>query len=196
LSADFRRAFGPNAPALPVLLSTLSSAQDSVLARVPGMRIEILRWLLQRRLLVRLHLRIRVVVPPALKARVAAARARRLALAQRGRGTPLRPARKIDDDDPGGIFFPFSPRAARARMRAAENGPTHEKGGEKVAFEDAANESASASDEDEMDRDEGRPSTIDAPGAATSLQRRWLAAMSEDKDPALAVQFNQYASLP
>jgi hypothetical protein len=190
LCADFTRAFGPSVPTLRVLLATLSSAQDSVLSRVPGMHIELLRWLLQRRLLVRLHLRIRVVVPPALKAHVAAARARRAALAKRGRGGALPVMQEASEEGADG-FFPFSPRAARIRTRGLS--PAAQEKGEKVTFEDVE-DSASASDEDEVDRDEGRPSVIEAPGAATPLQRRWLAAMSENKDPVLATQFNQFVA--
>jgi hypothetical protein len=211
LSDDFKQTF-PDAGPLPLVLAATSVLNvGESLRRVGGMNTEVLTWLLRRELLVRLHLRIRIRVPPVLKAFV---RQQRL-LSRRGRKRNSRETQSDDsvedvsgedmisqmdpegdDDDEG--FFPFSPRAAHL---SAQHLPRK---GEQVSMQDKYQDSPEdyildekrytrQSDSDE-DLDE-HWSIIAAPGAATSRERRWLAAMSADKEPDLAARFdlvNQY----
>ncbi len=78
LAKEFRQAFpDPSIPQLPQLFATISGASSTHFYatvvksndRIPMFH-EVVRWMLQRDLLVILHLRVRIVVPASLKARV------------------------------------------------------------------------------------------------------------------------------
>jgi hypothetical protein len=238
LASDFDAVFGGRTPTLPVILATISAvshrpAENHVFATVmreqvlagdaAGAReqevalvklyLEVVKWMLQRDVLVRLHLRIRVVVPPALKVRVRAERDRRAAQADRrakkgGRRdskTEADSGSALDSAEEAGseIFFPFSPRSARMRTRrlssVSESTRQLERMGvaEKEAF-DAEEEDDDDWDEDtlaESTLDDERTTLISNPIQATRLERRWLAAMSEGKDPELIARFNQWVSV-
>lgn len=212
LSEGFKQAF-PDAGPLPLVLAatTILNVGES-LRRVGGMNTDVLTWLLRRELLVRLHLRIRIRVPPVLKAFV---RQQRL-LSRRGRKRDFRGIQSEDsaedvsgediinqmdtegNDDEDEGFFPFSPRAAHLSAqhlpRNGEQAPLQDKyQSSPEDYMDDEKRYTRQSDSDE-DLDE-HWSIIPSPGAATSRERRWLAAMSADKDSNLAVRFdlvNQY----
>jgi hypothetical protein len=201
LAAEFTHDFGPAAPPLPSLLAALTAPRAPRSPAPPApCTVDVVRWLLQRALLVRLHLRVRVRVPPALKARVREQRARRSALASRGRGGRDKEAAEEEDEDEEddvreeSVFFPFSPRAARVRARGLRQSPLRSRSRGELDEKDSASESESSardSDDDERAGDEGWSIVAD-PSAATARERRWLAAMSEGKEPGLAARFALY----
>lgn len=158
LAKDYDETFQRRTPSLVAILATLSASshrnaeshfyaavvRDHLPAPVPDSDnpevdtiktyLEVVKWLLQRDLLVRLHLRIRVVATPELKKRVRDERERTRtrralthAMGGRGQRGPAPPRKSRSEaeapDSTGegaagdGIFFPFSPRSARMRAR-------------------------------------------------------------------------------
>ena len=185
---------------------------------------DVIRWMLQRDLLVTLHLRVRIVVPAALKARV---RRRWEELRENGWQTEeedgFRERGHKARTDSGGSVGDFalfdSPawytrRGPGSQHNGANIGeviepPILEEGiqlDEEMEEEEEEEEEevvpAEAEvvhrmeDNDEMEDDyEGTETSILAdPGRATSVQRRWLQAMSEGKDEQVTKRFDQYVT--
>ncbi|KAF5382194.1 hypothetical protein D9615_004258 [Tricholomella constricta] len=182
---------------------------------------DIVLWLLKRDMLITLHLRIRVVATRPLKVHVRIEREKALA---RKAGTRDRLRRGLlfelqdgpeDDDDidlspPSGTpWLQLSPKSAHRHSRRQSNESDQQQKMEHPEIDsDGVDESErKTTDEDGSDElddpdsgwdtaeDHLRPSMISDPGRATPLQRRWLAAMSEGKDPQIAKRFqliNQY----
>ncbi|KAH9998792.1 nitrogen permease regulator of amino acid transport activity 3-domain-containing protein [Russula compacta] len=177
LAEEFRQAFpDPSIPQLPQLLATISGASSNHFYatvakskdRVPMFH-EVVRWLLQRDLLVTLHLRVRIVVPAQLKARV---RRRREEL------------REHSGANIGEVIEP----------PILEEGIELDEEIEDDEAEEAAEAEAARRREDGMEGDEdddGETSILADPRRATSLQRRWLQAMSEGKDELVTRRFDQ-----
>ncbi|KAG8742883.1 hypothetical protein FRC10_000803 [Ceratobasidium sp. 414] len=89
LSATFLRLF-PTAPPLPSLLSTLTSSSRPFSSLIPSrdhreFYLEVLIWLLRHTLIDKLHLRIRIVATPEVRAAARAALARERENAQHGK---------------------------------------------------------------------------------------------------------------
>lgn len=174
--------------------------------------------MIQRDLLVTLHLRVRIVVPAPLKARV---RHRREELRENrwhtGVDDAFRPRRHRSRTDSGGSegdfgLFDESPWYARrgpgsqhsgASIREVMEPPILEEGlelDEEIddEEEDSAEEAEAASrreeEEDGEEDDDNETSILADPGRATAVQRRWLQAMSEGKDELVARRFDQFVT--
>ena len=179
---------------------------------------EVVRWMLQRDLLVTLHLRVRIVVPASLKARV---RHRREELRENrwrtGVGDTFRTRRHRARTDSGGSegdygLFDELPWYSRRAPGSQHNGssirevtepPILEEGlelDEEIDDEDSesADEASAASrreeEEEEAEDDDNETSMLADPGRATAAQRRWLQAMSEGKDELVTRRFDQFVT--
>ena len=181
---------------------------------------EVVRWLLQRDLLVTLHLRVRIVVPAQLKARV---RRRREELRDSGWHTGVDDAfrtrkrkRRADSGGSEGDFGLFDApswytrRGPGSQHSGASIGdviepPILEEGIEldEEIEDEEAEEAAEAEaarrrgdemegdEDDDDDDDDDETSILADPRRATSLQRRWLQVMSEGKDELVTRRFDQ-----
>jgi len=219
LAKEFRQAFpDPSIPQLPQLLATISGASSNHFyatvvkskERIPMFH-EVVRWMLQRDLLVTLHLRVRIVVPAALKASV---RRRRQELRESGWHTEeeedFQRRRHKSRTDSGGsegdldLFdAPWYPRRgpglqnSTASIGEVIEPPIPEE--DIVLDEEMDDEESEAGsrreDDDEDDEDDDHETSILAdPRRATSVQRRWMQAMSEGKDELVARRFDQFVT--
>lgn len=181
---------------------------------------EVVRWMLQRDLLVTLHLRVRIVVPASLKAMV---RRRREELRENrwhaGVDDAFRTRRRRTRTDSGGSegdfgLFDEPPWYTRRAPGSQHNGssvrdviepPILEEGIEldeeidgKEEEEESTDESEAASrreeEEEEEEEDDNETSILADPGRATAAQRRWLQAMSEGKDELVTRRFDQFVT--
>jgi hypothetical protein len=234
LAREFRTAFpDPSIPSLPQLLATISGASSNHFYamvvkskdRIP-MFYDVIRWMLQRDLLVTLHLRVRIAVPGALKARV---HRRWEELRETGwqteeedrfreRGHKARTDSVGSDGDFGLFDSPgwYTRRGPGSQSNVANMGevigpPILEEGiqldeemeeeEEEEEEEEVAPAEAEAagrmedSDETEEDYEDTETSILADPGRATSVQRRWLQAMSEGKDEQVTKRFDQYVTV-
>ncbi|KAG6868671.1 hypothetical protein C0993_012174 [Termitomyces sp. T159_Od127] len=182
---------------------------------------DIILWMLKRDMLITLHLRIRVVATHKVKLKVRLARekalARRAGTQGFGRGRLLLELESADEDDEHNLsppsttpWMPLSPRTVHrhSRRQSDESRYQEEKtshgGADGYGTGDSDRRGTDEDASEELDdpdsgwdtaEDHLRPSMISDPGRATLLQRRWLAAMSEGKDPIIAKRFqliNQY----
>ncbi|KAG5635964.1 hypothetical protein H0H81_009533 [Sphagnurus paluster] len=176
---------------------------------------DIVLWMLKRDMLITLHLRIRIVATRKVKLHVLIERqnalARKAGARERFRKRVTLELRDSTDDEDidlspsGTTWLQLSPKAAHRHSRRQ----SIESGQEKMArpvveSNEAGDAEKRATDEDETDElddhdsgwdtteDHLRPSMISDPGRATPLQRRWLAAMSDGKDPHIAKRFQLY----
>ncbi|KAF5359639.1 hypothetical protein D9756_003129 [Leucocoprinus leucothites] len=179
---------------------------------------DVVIWLLKRDLLVALHLRVRVVAPPDLKLRVQLQRERLLARKKAmQRGKDRRGSQVHDELDPqelGGLAaFPnpglpwlsLSPKHTSNRLPSVESSRSEIselviEEDEDEDYDDYGGEGDQESESDlndldgsswETEDDKRYPSIINDPARATPIQRRWLSAMSEGKDPYVAKRFEQ-----
>jgi hypothetical protein len=180
---------------------------------------EVVRWMLQRDLLVTLHLRVRIVVPAPVKARV---RHRREELRENRWRTGLDDAfrtRRHRERTTGGEqiegdfeLFDEHPWFTRhgpgshpsgTSVREVIEPPILEEGielDEEIDDEEAESvgeaEAASRREEEEdgEEDDDNETSILADPGRATAVQRRWLQAMSEGKDELVARRFDQFVT--
>jgi hypothetical protein len=169
--------------------------------------------MLKRDMLITLHLRIRVVVTQELKMRVLLAREQ--ASREDRRQSRLR-QELISEDNPDlasdtrTAWVSFSPKSARKhtrRLPSADSGDcllSDQVAGIDVDEETGDEDGDGSEDEDEIEEEREEafvnwddreiylwPTMINDPGRATSLQRQWLSAMSEGKDPTIARRFEQ-----
>ncbi|KAG5340895.1 hypothetical protein C0989_012647 [Termitomyces sp. Mn162] len=175
---------------------------------------DIVLWMLKRDMLITLHLRIRVVATQKVKLKVRLAREKTLA---RKAGTQhyhrrglLHELESADDDDELNLsppsttpWLPLSPRTAHrhSRHQSDESGRQEKTTSHEADDYGTGDRERRGTDEDASDELDGpdsgwdtaedhlRPSMISDPGRATLLQRRWLAAMSEGKDPSIVKRF-------
>jgi hypothetical protein len=174
---------------------------------------EVVRWMLQRDLLVTLRLRVRIVVPAPLKASV---RRRRQELRESGWHTgeedEFQPRRHKPRTDSGGSegdlgFFDatwYTRRSPGLQNNGGSIGeviepPIPEEGiefDEELEDDDVEAEATShrEDDEEEDEDDDHETSILADPRRATSVQRRWLQAMSEGKDELVARRFDQFVT--
>jgi len=169
---------------------------------------EVVRWMLQRDLLVTLHLRVRIVVPAALKARVRRQREERrengwhaeVEDAFQTRGHVSRTGSAGSGSDFG--LFDGPPWYARRGPGSQHSGevvepPILEEGielDEEIEDEEAEAEAEAASrsgDEEGNEDDNNETSILADPGRATFVQRQWLQGMSEGKDEMVVRRFDQ-----
>jgi hypothetical protein len=186
---------------------------------------DVIRWMLQRELLVTLHLRVRIVVPAALKARV---HRRWEEMRETGwqteeedrfreRGHKAR-TDTVGSDGDFGLFDSsgwYARRGPGSQSNVANMGevigpPILEEGiqlDEELEEEELEEEEEVApaeaeaagrmedSDETEEGYEDRDTSILADPGRATSVQRRWLQAMSEGKDEQVTRRFDQYVAV-
>jgi hypothetical protein len=184
---------------------------------------EVVRWMLQRDLLVTTHLRVRIVVPASLKVMV---RHRREELRENrwhtGVDDAFRTRRHRAHTDSGGSegdfgLFDELPWYTRRAPGSQHNGssvreviepPILEEGieldeeiddeEEEEEEEEEADEAEAAShreeEEEEEKEDDNETSMLADPGRATAVQRRWLQAMSEGKDELVTRRFDQFVT--
>ncbi|KAG6841480.1 hypothetical protein C0991_010668 [Blastosporella zonata] len=175
---------------------------------------DVIIWMLKRDMLITLHLRIRVVATRKLKKKVRIARATALAkktgMHEHVRRSLLQELKTFSDDDDDDLdlsppSLQLSPKTAHRHSRNHSNDSGHRKQYEYSETEGGGNDYSKkrATDEDGSDElddpdsgwgtaeDHLEASMISEPGKATLLQRRWLAAMSEGKDPIVAKRFQQ-----
>ena len=161
---------------------------------------DVVLWMLKRDMLVTLHLRIRIVATRGLKLRVNTARGLKMAReqSQRRRSSEYDSETPIVDSSRFGGFFNSGPKVSTQMRRLSSRGSGQSEISELHFFDTIdIEDQADVSDESEADDDEEwnttgdplAPSIIYDPGKATPIQRRWLAAMSEGKDPEIAKRF-------
>ncbi|KAJ3885187.1 nitrogen permease regulator of amino acid transport activity 3-domain-containing protein [Lentinula edodes] len=180
---------------------------------------QVVSWMLKHDLIIVLHLRIRVVATPEVKALVKAqkgnANARKVRKLDRKK---KRKEKTVSDGNNERIlergrerkrtfaWLSMSPKSARKHSRNSQPTRADEGRGMSQDIEEEGEDDDEADDENEeetevdVETDTGShnvdvPSMIKDPGRATSLQRRWLNAMSLGKDQILTRRFeltNQY----
>ena len=171
---------------------------------------DVVLWMLKRDMLITLHLRIRVVATRELKLRVRIEREK--ALARKARGMKdLNLNGHQPESAPGAngmgtvpsAMMWLSPHRDRQQLFARQRSKDSRTSDLselviKESDEDDDSNKRSTDEDPETDEDglgwdtaEGHhlPSMISDPARATPLQRRWLSAMSEGKDPHVARRF-------
>ncbi|KAJ7178562.1 nitrogen permease regulator of amino acid transport activity 3-domain-containing protein [Mycena crocata] len=217
LTAEFNKQFSDSGvPSLPQLLSAISTSSSkqsdthffaSVVRAKEAIPVyhDVVIWLLKRDMLITLHLRIRVVATVRLKERVKFAKGR--ARDRKGGGrkghSKLRNQLETDPNQspPGFAWLSLSPKSARRYSRQSSiSGSRNSRLSELVLHDDSdsdgkrKDDDETAESQDEIDNqpgEENEASMINDPGRATTLQRRWLSAMSDGKDPQIARRFEQ-----
>lgn len=173
---------------------------------------DVVLWMLKRDMLITLHLRIRVVATRELKLRVKEERDRKILLS--GGAVKFHKNAKSGSENGdsssrtrNASFF-LSPRSVRKfarRISSNESGKSEiselnfdtDETMQKVVEEEEASDSDDDNSEVDDQEDSGwdttedhlSPSMINDPGKATPMQRRWLSAMSDGKEPAIAKRF-------
>jgi hypothetical protein len=175
---------------------------------------EVVIWMLKRDMLITLHLRIRIVATVELKRRVKEQHRESKIVQKLGK---INPSGRMQADSVrdaqssnGSPRNPF--HLVRNPLRFARRISSNESGHSEISelnFQeediidrpDYPGESANSNSElDEEDsgwdttEDHLGPSMINDPGKATPMQRRWLSAMSEGIEPAVAKRFERYVA--
>lgn len=218
LTADFNTQFGHSGvPPLPRLLSAISTSSSkqsdthffaSVVQSKEAIPLyhEVVLWMLKRDMLITLHLHIRMVATVRLKERVKfAAKGRSRDRKNSGRKGHSKLRNQLDADaersPPGVAWLALSPGGARRYTRdSSVGGSRNSRLSELILPDDSDSdgrrreESETPESQDELDShaEDDEESMINDPGRATTLQRRWLSAMSDGKDnPVLVRRFEQ-----
>jgi len=221
LAAEFSKDFNhPAIPPLPRILAIISSSMSKrtenhfyacfvKTKELIATFQDVIIWLLKRDLLITLHLRVRVVVPPDLKIRVRLRRERALAqknamlCTEDGRGS--RAHDELDPRELGGLTafpnlgLPWLTQQVNDFSGSNRTGLLIvDEDEDEKSDDDYDDEDGQESEESDMsgstwdaEDDQGSLSIISDPARATPLQRRWLSTMSEGKDPYIAKQFEQ-----
>ncbi|KAJ7052572.1 nitrogen permease regulator of amino acid transport activity 3-domain-containing protein [Mycena amicta] len=211
LTKDFDKEFSAlGVPSLPELLAKISTSKEgdthffaSVVTNKDSipLYLEVVLWMLKRDMLITLHLRIRIVATVRLKESVRFAKGRirdKKGGARKGH-SKLRIQLDADaDHSPPAASCPSkSPKGGQRYTRLPSVGGSRNSRLSELILQDDSGESDERRREDDTtdtqdeSEEENESSIIDDPGRATPLQRRWLSAMSEDKDPALVRHFEQ-----
>lgn len=174
---------------------------------------DVVRWMLKRDMLVTLHLRIRVVATVDLMKRVQMNRHSSGLSSKGSQGSGVQQDLHYlgEVEQSAGVqsgvpWLSLSPKSARKHLRRIpSNGSRESEMSELVIKEDdeqflgEENEYKVATYELATEEDSGSEtpdehivsSIIDDPGRATPLERRWLSAMSDGKEPHIAKRFEQ-----
>lgn len=180
---------------------------------------DVVQWMLKRNMLITLHLRIRIVVTQDLKSRVKNERESYMTSRSALGNTPSshnsnshKGKASVPESAAGSTRYPsffFSPKTAHRISRRVSSIDSEKSGiseldfyaAEKQQFHQPQHQSTlTDSSNSEIDEDDSGwdttedhlwPSVITDPGKATPMQRRWLSAMSEGKDPVIAKRFEQ-----
>ncbi|KAL4247623.1 Nitrogen permease regulator 3 [Abortiporus biennis] len=271
LSAEFSRTFKhPSIPPLPRLLSMITSTSKEQTSAnhfyanvvkskdlIPVFD-EVVVWLLKRDIVITLHLRIRIIAPPKLKARVRQLRQSAIDRREKRRASKIVHGRKakpgenqpgqgqgssqgdgqeggsgnggqasVPESSPVEYIVSLSPKSARRHTRqkysadgsvvkttitrgrstsitvkTTENAEgkmieklesvvDNDEEDEEEDDDDAEEEDMAHVPDDSMKTGWDLPSMINDPGRATALERAWLNAMSEGKDPRIVKRFEQ-----
>ncbi|KAJ6544783.1 nitrogen permease regulator of amino acid transport activity 3-domain-containing protein [Mycena vulgaris] len=215
LTTEFNEQFSNSGvPSLPQLLSAISTSSSNThffaavvqIKEVIHLYHEVVLWMLKRDMLITLHLRIRIVATVRLKERVKFAKGRARDKKGGGRKAPSKLRNQLeadaDNSPPGVSWLSLSPKSARRYSRLPSVGGSRNSRLSELILEDDSGDSANrrrdedeaAESQDEIDNqsnEENEASTINDPGRATPLQRRWLSAMSDGKDSHIARRFEQ-----
>lgn len=165
-------------------------------------------WMLKRDMLITLHLRIRVIATRELKVRVKAARDLKISRKGPTNRPPLPSYYDFDE-----AYLPTSssrketsfllesgPRRSSRRVSSVGSGRSEisELNFDEDSLDAADDEENTSNSDSEVDGEDSGwdttedhlwPSMIPEPGKATPMQRRWLSAMSEGKQPDIARRF-------
>jgi len=177
---------------------------------------DVVEWMLKRDMLVTLHLRIRVVATVDLRKRVQMNQHSSGLSSKDSQGSGVQQDLHYlgEVDQSAGVqsgvpWLSLSPKSARKHLRRIpSNGSRGSEMSELVIKEDdeqflgeenvdsvATYELATEEDSGSETSDEHIVSSIiDDPGRATPLERRWLSAMSDGKEPHIAKRFEQFVS--
>lgn len=172
---------------------------------------EVVLWMLKRDMLVTLHLRIRVVATVDLRKRVQMNRHSSGLSSKGSQGSGVRQdlhylgeAEQSAGVQSGVPWLALSPKSARKHLRRIpSNGSRGSEMSELIIKEDDEQflgEDSVATYELATEEDSGSETSgehivsliIDDPGRATPLERRWLSAMSDGKEPHIAKRFEQF----
>ncbi|KAF8737621.1 hypothetical protein AX14_012614 [Amanita brunnescens Koide BX004] len=225
LITDFENQFSRlSIPSLPNILAAISKSDSHFFASVVKSKEllpvyhDIVHWMLERDLIITLHLRIRLVATRELKVRVRHQRQqtvmRKSTWSRKGYETDFQRLEELDLDttymitQPTSSFpwLPPSPKNARKytrRLSSTENkrdltaleldSRLRGKLRDQVFLDDEDEDGGSSLDGAdsgwESSEDSLVPTVIEDPGRATPLERRWLSAMSEGKEPQIAKRF-------
>lgn len=175
---------------------------------------DIVLWMLKRDLLITLHLRIRVVATADLKQHVRMQRDLKRSKHAQGRlsygansdafGQEAEVRRNMP---PMGrlSWLSLSPKSARRQTRRLPSIGSDYSRTSELILDDEDDDGFDFGDDDEKEGDDSDedgvgwgtkedtiwPTMISDPGRATPLERKWLSAMSEDKDDHIAYRFDQ-----
>lgn len=176
---------------------------------------DVVLWMLKRDMLITLHLRIRIVATLELKRRVKEQRESKMTR-KSGKISPVGRIHSDSDEDAyssNDLNTTTSLFPARKPLQFSRRISSNESGRSEISelnFQeediidrlDIPNDSVSSNSEPDEDdsgwdttEDHLGPSMINDPGKATPMQRRWLSAMSDGIEPAIAKRFeliNQY----
>lgn len=175
-----------------------------------GLYHDVVLWMLKRDLLITLHLRIRVVATAEIKQHVRSQRDMKRSKRSRRRlssfNTDTLPDIRGNLPPVGRLsWLSLSPKSARRQTRRLPSvGSGYSRTSELTLDEDSDND-FDFEDDIEKDGDESdeadvgwgteedtlTPIMISDPGRATPLQRKWLSAMSENKEEHIAYRFDQ-----
>ncbi|KAJ6607399.1 nitrogen permease regulator of amino acid transport activity 3-domain-containing protein [Mycena sp. CBHHK59/15] len=217
LTAEFDKKFSASGvSSLPQLLSAISTSSSkqsdthffaSVVHKKEAIPLyhDVVLWMLKRDMLITLHLRIRIMATMKIKDRVKFAKGRTRDKKGSGRKGHSKLRNQLGADaeqsPPSFSWLSLSPKSARRYSRQSSvSGSRNSRLSELILQEDSGDsdnkrrdeeETPESQDEDDESCDENEPSMINDPGRATTLQRRWLSAMSEGKDPHIARRFEQ-----
>jgi hypothetical protein len=215
LTAEFNEQFSSSGvPSLPQLLSAISTSSSNThfFAAVAQTKEaiplyhDVVLWMLKRDMLITLHLRIRIVATVRLKELVKFAKGRNRDKNGSGRNgqSKLRNQVEADSDHspPGFAWLSLSPKSARRYSRQPSvGGSRNSRLSELILQDDSGDSDSKRRDDDETTEsqeevdnqsgEENEASMINDPGRATTLQRRWLSAMSDGKEPHIARRFEQ-----
>lgn len=195
----------PEVPPLPAILSDISQRPRETFAAVLDvpreqgpplqMWMNVLKWLVRRRVVVRLHTRVRIRVPAQIKEIVRKEQAVRAAELSQKRKLAL--AQQQQSRKPS----VSAERRGRPRTREVTvswDYTTDDDGGSSHVRADSGfgeDEEVVDDDWDEVDwhdeDDNLLPSVIPTPQKATALQRMWLEVMTRGKDQLMAERFRR-----
>lgn len=177
-----------------------------------GLYHDVVLWMLKRDLLITLHLRIRVVATAEIKYHVRMQRDMQRSKRSRRRLSSFGAISDTLPDIRGNLppvgrlsWLSLSPKSARRQTRRLPSIGSGYSRTSELLLDDDSDDGFDFDDENEKDADDSdeagvgwgteedtlTPTMISDPGRATPLQRKWLSAMSEDKEEHIAYRFDQ-----
>ncbi|KAJ7903700.1 hypothetical protein B0H14DRAFT_2666007 [Mycena olivaceomarginata] len=196
LTADFNTQFGHSGSDTHFFASVVQSKEAIPLYH------EVVLWMLKRDMLITLHLHIRIVATVRLKERVKfAAKGRSRDRKSSGRKGHSKLRNQLDADaersPPGVAWLALSPGGARRYTRdSSAGGSRNSRLSELILPDDSDSDGRRREESETPESQDELDSHAEDDEEATTLQRRWLSAMSDGKDNPVLVrrfeQINQY----